>query len=257
MSEAGPKGIYYLAGETVENWRALSLRGLWTPEETAEMLKTGRNRHGAVAGNMVDVVQHSTQYFTDSDLLAIGIYLKSLPPSEYDKPMQVAPNPTLAIAPPARQGPIARAANVPVDLYTSRGGLGYLQFCNDCHRSDGAGVAGVFPPLSDNPALQQDNPATFVHIMLTGSKSAQTQTYARVLTMPSFSRLSNEEIAEIGNFVRKSWGRSESKPITAEVVADMRKELDVKKIDNRKFETPRLANMLKEPNAPQLVQGAR
>lgn len=257
MSEAGPKGVYYLAGETVENWRALSLRGLWTPEETAEMLKTGRNRHGAVAGNMVDVVQHSTQYLTDDDLLAIGIYLKSLPPSEYDKPMQVVQNPALTIAPAAQQVTTASAAKVPADLYTSRGGLGYLQFCNDCHRSDGAGVPGVFPPLDGNLTLQQDDPATFMHIMLTGAKTAQTKTYARVLTMPSFSRLSDAEIAEIGNFVRKHWGHPESKPITADMVAEMRKELEVKNIDNRKFETPRLADMLKEPNAQQLILGAR
>ena len=57
----------------MENWRALSLRNLWTPEETAQLLKTGRNSHGTVSGNMVDVVQHSTQYMSDADLLAMAL----------------------------------------------------------------------------------------------------------------------------------------------------------------------------------------
>ena len=28
-----------------------------------------------------------------------------------------------------------------------------MQFCSDCHRSDGAGVKGLFPPLAGNPRL--------------------------------------------------------------------------------------------------------
>lgn len=44
MTELGGKGKYFLAGETVESWRALSLRGLWTVDDTALFLKTGQNR---------------------------------------------------------------------------------------------------------------------------------------------------------------------------------------------------------------------
>lgn len=254
MSEAGVRGQFYLAGETVENWRALSLRGLWTPEETAEMLKTGRNRHGAVSGNMVDVVQNSTQYLTDSDLLAIGTYLKSLPPSEHEKPMQLANGTPPAIV---RAPAITPPSRVPDGLYSQRGGLAYLQFCSDCHRNDGAGVPGVFPPLADNPAVREDSLATLVHILLTGSKSAQTQAHARVLTMPAFARLSDQELAEIVNFVRQSWGRPHGEKIASGKVGDMRKALEVKRLDNRPFDTPRLADMLKAPNAQQLVLGAR
>src|SRR5690606_33409151 len=125
MTGEGKNGAYFLAGETVEGWRALSLRDLWTPKETAEMLKTGRNRHGTVSGNMVDVVQHSTQYMSDSDLLAIGTYLKSLPAGKGDLPMQVAQGPAPRIAIPARaigsteaNATDAAHYNVPADLYT-------------------------------------------------------------------------------------------------------------------------------------------
>lgn len=248
LSEAGKRGEYFLAGETVEGWRALSLRNLWTPEQTAEMLKTGRNSHGTVSGNMVDVVQHSTQYMEDADLRAVGVYLKSLPSSEHDKPMQVAQGPVPMITP---------RSTTPTNLLASRGGLGYQQFCADCHRADGAGVKGVFPPLAGNPVLMSEDPSTLVHITLTGWRSAQTADSARALTMPSFARLSDQEIAEILNFTRDSWGRQAAKPIPASTVAEMRKRLDVKNLDHRPFETPRLADLLKEPNADQLILGAR
>ncbi len=75
MSESGSNGPLFLSGETVENWRALDLRGRWQPADVAGLLRTGSNRFGTVAGNMVDVVQHSTQYMSDEDLLAIGTYL--------------------------------------------------------------------------------------------------------------------------------------------------------------------------------------
>ncbi|MGM3273571.1 c-type cytochrome [Ralstonia sp. 24A2] len=254
MSEATAQGKYFLAGETVEGWRALSLRSLWTPQDVAEMLKTGRNRHGAVSGNMVDVVQHSTQYMTNGDLLAIGEYLKSLPTSAVDKPMQVVQSPAPVIIPPD-----SGMLTPPASLYTSRGGLGYLQFCADCHRSNGDGVPNVFPPLAGNPVLSDRNPATLLHILLTGSATAQTVRHARVLTMPSFARLGDQEIADIVNFTRESWSNAkrQPQPVAASDVTKARKELEVRQLDATQFETPRLAAMLNEPNAKQLVLGAR
>lgn len=256
MTGEGGKGSLFLAGETVEGWRALSLRDLWTPEETAEMLKTGRNRHGTVSGNMVDVVQHSTQYMTDGDLLAIGTYLKSLPPGKDDLPMQVAQGPAPAITPHSMGG-TAPAGDTPADIFTTRGGLGYLQFCADCHRANGDGVPGVFPPLAGNYSLQSQDPSTLIHIMLTGWKAPVTQSHAKMLTMPAFAKLGDAEIADILNFTRRSWGRADARDVkTAEVTA-ARKQLDAQSRDTRPFETPRLADMLKEKNAEQLVLGAR
>src|SRR6516225_3495661 len=82
MSDAGSKGKYYLAGATVEEWRALSLRHLWTVEDTALLLKTGQNRFSTVSGSMVEVIHLSSQHFSDDDLIAIATYLKSLPPGK-------------------------------------------------------------------------------------------------------------------------------------------------------------------------------
>ena len=104
MSEAGRSGQLYLAGETVEQWQALSLRNLWTVEDTVQLLKTGQNRFATVSGSMTDVIHHSTQHFSDDDLLAIASYLKSLPAGKDDLPM------------PDSERPLA----APVDLHSSR-----------------------------------------------------------------------------------------------------------------------------------------
>ncbi len=242
MSQAGANGEYYRAGETVESWRALSLRNLWAVQDTVQILKTGQNRFATVSGNMADVIHHSTQNFTDADLVAIATYLKSLPPGKNELAMTAAPH--------------TAAGAVPSDLFTTRGGLGYVQFCVDCHRQDGAGVPGVFPPLGQNPAVASADPATLLHIALTGSKTPATAARPRVLTMPAFARLSDKELAEIISFVRANWGQG-APAVTPAEIAGMRAELKPKITDAAYFDTPRLADMLSAPNASQLVRGMR
>ena len=241
MSDAGSSGKYYLAGETVEDWRAIGLRNLWTVEDTVQLLKTGQNRFATVSGNMADVIHHSTQHFTDGDLTAIASYLKSLPAGKDDLPMpMVASEPAIA----------------PDSLFSSRGGLGYTQFCADCHRPDGGGVKGMFPPLNGNPGIIAANPASLLHITLTGWATPQTEAHPRVYRMPGFARLSDGEIAEILSFIRSSWGNQASAISPAQVAA-MRKQLNPQTIDATAFETPRLAGLLSASNADQVLRGMR
>ncbi|WP_432745324.1 c-type cytochrome [Methylobacter sp. G7] len=243
MTQEGSNGKFYLSGETVEAWRALSLRNLWAVEDTVLLLKTGQNRFGSVSGSMVEVIHHSTQYFSDDDLTAIAIYLKSLPPGKNDLPIPAVPVD-------------AATSTIPLNLFSTRGGLGYLQFCAACHRQDGAGVKGIFPSLAQNASVASSDPSTLVHITLTGWKTAQTAAHPRVYTMPAFSRLADQELAEILSFVRESWGNNAG-PINAAQVKKLRRQLDSQTIDSPKFETPRLANLLTQPNPEQLIRGMR
>lgn len=241
MDDRGGSGKHFLAGETVEHWRALSLRNLWTVDDTVQLLKTGQNRFATVSGNMAEVISHSTQHFTDADLTAIARYLKSLPAGKDELAMPAVP---------------LTPAAAPSTLYSSRGGLGYTQFCSDCHRPDGAGVTGMFPPLAHNPSVASANPTSLLHITLTGWQTAETLAHPRVYTMPGFSRLADEEIAEILTFVRNSWGNSGS-AISAVQVKQLREQLKPQDRDDSAFETPRLANLLAARNADQVVRGMR
>ncbi|MFS8037511.1 c-type cytochrome [Xanthobacter sp. AM11] len=239
MSDKGPNGDRFVSGAKVEEWNAVNLRDLWTVADTVELLKTGQNRFATVSGSMTEVIHNSTQNFTDGDLTAIATYLKSLPT---EHPLAAPPRA------PAADG-------IPEAMFTTRGGLAYSQFCADCHRLDGAGVAKVFPPLAGNPSVVTKDAATLVHITLTGWKTAQTQAYPRVYTMPGFARLDDQEVAEIVSFIRTSWGNAAA-PVKAEEVKAARALLDPK-VDMSRFETPRLADLLSEANAPQLVRGMR
>jgi thiosulfate dehydrogenase len=245
MSDLGSQGKLFLSGAQVEHWNAVALRDLWTVPDTVEMLKTGQNRFATASGSMTDVILHSTQHVSDPDLVAIATYLKSLPS---DAPRSATP---VAAAPASA----ASATELPAQLFTSAGGLGYTQFCTDCHRPTGGGVKGVFPALAGNPTVAAKDPATLIHITLTGWKTASTGAHPRVYTMPGFARLSDAEIAEILSFVRQSWGQGAG-PVAVADVAEARKHLDPK-VDTSAFETPRLSRLLAEPNAEQLVRGMR
>jgi len=239
MGDAGPQGHQFLSGAQVEHWNAVNLRNLWRVPDMVELLKTGQNRYATVSGSMTDVIRHSTQHMVDDDLVAMATYFKSLPS---DRPVQTTVDQALS-------------TETPEAMYTTRGGLGYAQFCTDCHRLDGAGVKGIFPALAGNPSIAAKDPATLIHITLTGWKTASTSAHPRVYTMPAFARLKDGEIAEILSFVRQVWGGGAG-PVSERDVAAARTSLDPK-VDKSNFETPRLANLLTEPNAKQLVQGMR
>ena len=71
-----------------QGWFAPSLAGErraglggWSAAEIVEYLKTGSNAHAVTAGPMNEVIADSTSHFTDADLEAVAVYLKSLPPS--------------------------------------------------------------------------------------------------------------------------------------------------------------------------------
>lgn len=240
MSDTGSRGQLYLSGAQVEHWNAVELRDLWTIPDTVELLKTGQNRFATVSGNMTDVILHSTQHLADEDLLAIASYLKSLPSER--KPRDAAAARPLSTEPP-------------VEMFTTRGGLAYAQFCTDCHRLDGNGVKGIFPALAGNPTVAAQDPSTLIHITLTGWKTASTAAHPRTYTMPAFARLTDREIADILSFVRQNWGDGAG-VVSESEVASARRALGPK-IDQSTFDTPRLAKLLNEPNAAQLVRGMR
>jgi mono/diheme cytochrome c family protein len=100
----------------------------------------------------------------------------------------------------------------------------YASVCAACHQPNGQGVPGVFPPLEGSEWLLKD-PETPIRIVLHGLHGAievKGMTYNNV--MPEWgSKLSNEEIAAVLTYVRKSWGNS-AEEITHEMVDKIRKE---------------------------------
>jgi mono/diheme cytochrome c family protein len=213
MQEKGltpEQGPNYLAGsdEPVDGWIATSLRrdsidGLrgWNHEDLVQLLKTGRNAHGTVFGNMSDVITNSTQYLTPTDLSAIAAFIEALPVTR-----ETVPSATPMVA-------------------TSTAGAGvYTSYCASCHGAGGEGVTGVFPPLAHNPVLESPNPASLVHVVLAGSTPALTQQATPGMAMPGYgAQLTDQQVADVTNYVRSRWAHG-GKTTHADV-AGMRKDL--------------------------------
>lgn len=191
----------FLAGSApLEGWIAKNLRGdhkdglgSWDEAQLVQFLKTGRSDRSAVFGGMSDVIEHSMQYMSEDDLTAIARYLKSLPAvNPADKPHQYDP----AVADALWNGDDSK-----------RGAAVYIDNCAACHRTDGNGYTRVFPALAGNPVLQSDDPTSLIHIVLKGGTLPSTHTAPSTFTMPAFDwRLSDQEVADVVNFIRTSWG---------------------------------------------------
>lgn len=96
----------------------------------------------------------------------------------------------------------------------------YASFCASCHKEDGLGVKGTFPPLK-NAARVQNNDA-FIDILLNGSKGKDTiDGVFYEQGMASFSFLKDEELAAIINYVKAAFG--DGKEISDDNVKKKRK----------------------------------
>ncbi|MFG1173185.1 c-type cytochrome [Erwiniaceae bacterium CAU 1747] len=196
----------FLTGGTVDGWHAPSLNGdlrqglgRWSQQDIVDFLQSGQNGHAMAFGSMRDVVQQSTQHWTTADLNAVASYLKSLP---------------------VRGSAVTGAA-----VGGSQAGTAlYQDSCSACHRRDGKGYSYTIPALAGNPALLGDDPSSLISIILYGSQAPVTRKAVTGPTMPGFGwRLTDEQVAELSNYVRGSWG-NQATLVTAGQVKKLRKE---------------------------------
>jgi mono/diheme cytochrome c family protein len=204
----GSKKSKALQGGVAESWYAPSLAGNlrdglggWSEDEIVEYLATGSNAKSSAAGPMAEVIAESTQHLSVDDLRAIAVYLKDMP----------SPKKT------ERQA---------IDLATLSVGAGlYADNCTGCHMSNGEGQKNVFPPLKGSSAVQAQEPMTVLQVVLTGAAMPATHAKPTALAMPEFSsKLNDDEIAEVVNFIRNAWGNRAS-TVSAKDVAKLREAM--------------------------------
>jgi thiosulfate dehydrogenase len=191
-------GVEALSGAVAGGWLAKSLRddgqglGDWSEAEIADYLKTGRTVRTAAFGDMSDVIGRHTQHMSDTDLAAVAHYLKSLPGTS-----------AVAYRPDPEQTTVAQLLT---GDRSQAGAILYGEFCQDCHRADGNGMARVYPALAGNSAVLTDDPLSLVRIILGGGRMPDTGAGRPALAMPGFSYLSDRDVATLATFVRSSWG---------------------------------------------------
>lgn len=189
-------------GATVDGWFALNLTsdlrtglGAWSVDEVVAFLKKGAAKGKSTSlGDMAEVVHNSLSYVTDADLRAMAVYLKSIP----------------ADTSTAGRGPVEPVPTAAAQLY--------VEHCAACHQAKGRGVPGVFPPLAGNDVVLAPDGANILKVVLGGV--APRNGY---MPMPSFAgRLSDQQIADLANYVRTSWGNSAPANVTPQAVQQLR-----------------------------------
>ena len=103
-----------------------------------------------------------------------------------------------------------------------RGALVYEDFCITCHRADGAGVSGTFPPLANSDWLTQKRTES-IHAIKYGQQGeilVNGVTYNGVMTPMG---LADDEVADVMNYIMNSWGNKQDKMVTEEEVAAVEK----------------------------------
>jgi mono/diheme cytochrome c family protein len=209
----------YLSGALLDGWMASSLRGdlhaglgTWSEQDIVELLKTGRNIHATVFGSMMDAFNNSTQFMSDADLAAIARYLKTLTARRGTQPQFVAEESTTT------------ALNAG-DFSAAGSGL-YFKQCGSCHGLDGRGHGKLLPPLAGNPTVIDDAPSSVINIVLNGAGRIVTGGVPDSYRMPPFRvLLSDRDVADLANFVRRSW-ENEAPAVSIEAVKSLRSSTD-------------------------------
>ncbi len=176
----------------MQNWYApdLSMQsngGLqgWSEQDVVDLLQTGLSAKGAAFGPMADVVVGSTQHISRDDLQAMATYLASLPPR--------------AAAAEQKSAPVAAAV-------IEQGEKVYSQHCAACHRKDGSGVAGVYPPLDGNSSVTEPSGMNATRMVLLGGFTPLTAANPRPYSMPPFAQqLSDSEVSAVVSYIRRAW----------------------------------------------------
>lgn len=103
-----------------------------------------------------------------------------------------------------------------------RGKEAYTTYCQNCHMEDGKGQEGVFPPLAKSDFLKK--PAKDMIDNTLKGQSGETivngQKYNAV--MPAQDYLTDDQVADILNYVRNSWGNKSAVAITPAMVKKAR-----------------------------------
>ena len=117
-----------------------------------------------------------------------------------------------------------RAQDVAADQVTE-GKKNYMMICFACHQATGAGLPGVFPPLTKSPYVN-GSPERFASIILKGNAGPFTvdgKPFGAAPMPGQEAMLTDEKIAAVMTFVRANFGNT-SGPVTAAVVAEARKK---------------------------------
>lgn len=92
----------------------------------------------------------------------------------------------------------------------------YIVQCMSCHMENGEGIENVYPPLAKSDYLMADKARSIDNVIhgVSGEIVVNGKTYN--MDMTPFD-LSDQEVSDVLNYIRNSWG-NKGKPVTPDEV---------------------------------------
>ncbi|MAM22591.1 cytochrome c [Croceibacter atlanticus] len=110
----------------------------------------------------------------------------------------------------------------PLEQSIKRGEAVYIDFCKRCHMPNGKGVGTTYPPLAGSNWLEEKRKESIhsVKYGLNGEIQVNGKTYNNVMTPLG---LSDDEVADVMNYVMNSWGNTQETMVTKDEVSAIKK----------------------------------
>jgi mono/diheme cytochrome c family protein len=224
------KASQALAGADLGTWYAPNISpdrisgiGEWSTVQIAQYLKTGHVRDRAqAAGPMAEAIDNSLRHLSDSDLIAMVAYLKSVPavrdPADI-RPAHSWGAPAASAAYEALRG--QSSPNTAAGLQS--GPQLYDAYCATCHQARGEGVKDQqghdLPALFHNTALGHRNSNNLVMAILEG---VHREDETGDVLMPAFAaHLSDEQVSSLAQYLLQQFGNPQA-TVTPEQVRTLR-----------------------------------
>ncbi|GGF82989.1 c-type cytochrome [Wenyingzhuangia marina] len=104
-----------------------------------------------------------------------------------------------------------------------RGAEIYSDFCVTCHQPNGEGVPKVYPPLSKSDFLKKNREKS-IRAIKYGLSGLITVNGIKYNSNMSPMGLSDDEVADVMNYITNNWGNKNEKIVTEAEVAKIKKE---------------------------------
>jgi mono/diheme cytochrome c family protein len=104
----------------------------------------------------------------------------------------------------------------------ARGKTIYNTQCVTCHREKGEGIKDVYPPLAKSDYLMANKPRS-ISIVVNGASGEMTVNGAKYDGDMLSVDLPDEQVSDVLNYVRNSWG-NEGEAVKPEEVAPQKKK---------------------------------
>lgn len=112
--------------------------------------------------------------------------------------------------------------NKELDESIKRGKDIYQDFCITCHMGNGEGLAGAFPPLAKSDYLM-NNRTKSIHAIKYGLQGEVIVNGTKYNSVMASQGLTEDEVADVMNYITNSWGNKNEKMITVKEVSEVKK----------------------------------